>query len=134
AEEFGPEADEPARGHDVLHADPAGAVVHDVLHPALAQREQLRDDPEVVLGRVDRDALDRLVSDAVDLPSHDLGLADGELEALTTHHLDEHGELKLATALDLPLVGPVRVEHADRDVADDLLVEAPLHETRGDLV
>ena len=37
------------------------------VHAALAQREQLRDDADVVLGHVDRDALDRLVPLAVDV-------------------------------------------------------------------
>ena len=60
-EELGAEADQAARGHEVLHAHPAGAVVDHLLEAPLAQREQLRDDADVVLGDVDRDALDRLV-------------------------------------------------------------------------
>ena len=42
---------------------------------------------------------------AVDLAGDDLGLADGELEALAAHHLDQHRELQLASALHLPRVG-----------------------------
>ena len=60
-EELGAEADQPARGDEVVHPHPAGAVVDHLLHPALAQREQLRDDADVVLGHVDRQPLDRLV-------------------------------------------------------------------------
>ena len=37
-EELGAEPDQPARRHDVLHPDPAGAVVDHLLEPALAQR------------------------------------------------------------------------------------------------
>ena len=62
-------------------------------------------DAEVVLGDVDREPLDRLVQLAVDLAGHDLRLADGELEALAAHRLDEHRELQLAAALHLPRVG-----------------------------
>ena len=83
--------------------------------------------PEVVLGHVDRDALDRLVQLAVDRPGDDLRLAHGELEALAPHHLDQDRELQLAAALHLPRVGTLGVEHADRDVADSSCVEAGLH-------
>ena len=101
-QELGAEADQAARGDEVLHARPAGAVVDHLLQRALAQREQLRDDADVLLGDVDRDALDRLVLLAVDLLREHLRLADGELEALAAHQLDEHGELQLAAALHLP--------------------------------
>ena len=74
------------------------------------------------------EALDRLVQLAVDLARHDLRLADGQLEALAAHRLDEHRQLQLAAALHLPGVRPVDRLHADRDVADDLLVEAVLHQ------
>ena len=103
-EELGAEADQAARRDEVLHARPAGAVVDHLLQPPLAQREQLRDDADVLLGDVDRDALDRLVPLAVDLARQHLGLADGQLEALAAHQLDEHGELQLAAALHLPRV------------------------------
>ena len=132
--ELGAEPDEPTGGHEVLHAHPAGAVVHHLLHAALAQREQLGDHAEVVLGHVDRHPLHRLVDLAVDLAGDHLRLADGELEALATHRLDEHRELQLAAALHLPRVGAVGVEHADRHVADQLGVEAVLHQPGGELV
>ena len=57
----------PRAGTQVLHPDPAGAVVDHLLERALAQREQLGDDADVVLGHVDRQPLDRLVQLAVDL-------------------------------------------------------------------
>ena len=52
---------EPTCGDEVLHAHPAGAVVHHLLEATLAQREHLGDDSEVVLGHVDGHVLDRLV-------------------------------------------------------------------------
>ena len=107
-QELGAEADQPARRHEVLHPRPAGAVVDHLLHPALAQREQLRDDADVLLGDVDRDALDRLVALAVDLLRQHLRLADRQLEALAAHQLDEHRELQLAAALHLPRVRALR--------------------------
>ena len=65
-EELGAEADQAARGHEVFHAHPARAVVDHLLEAALAHREQLGDHPDVVLGHVDRETLDRLVQLAVD--------------------------------------------------------------------
>ena len=61
--------------------------------------------PRIVLGHVDGEPLDRLVQLAVDLAGDDLRLADGQLEALAPHHLDQDGELQLTAALDLPGVG-----------------------------
>ena len=110
--QLGAEADQAAGRHEVVEAHPAGAVVDDLLHAALAQGEQLGDDAHELLGHVDGEAVDRLVDDAVDLAGEHLRLADGELEALAAHHLDEHGELQLAAALDLPGVGALGGQHA----------------------
>ena len=70
----------------------------------------------------------------VDLAGDDLGLADGELEALASHRLDEHRELELAAALHLPRVGPLGRADAQRHVADELGVEPALHQPGGELV
>ena len=86
----------PRDGHELLHPEPPGPVVHHLHEPALAQREQLGDDAEELLGDVDRDALHRLVEAPVDRAGHDLRLADRQLEPLAPHHLDEDRELQLA--------------------------------------
>ena len=99
----------PRAGHDELEAHPAGAVVDHRFHAALAQRDELGDDAEVILGHVDGDALDRLVHLAVDLAGQHLRLADGELEALAAQDLDQHRELQFAAALDFPRVGALGV-------------------------
>ena len=64
--------------------------------------------PTCASGDVDGDALHRLVALAVDLLHDDVRLADGELEPLAPHRLDQDGELQLAAAVDLPGVGAVR--------------------------
>ena len=87
-QELRTEADERARRYEVVEAHPPGAVVHHLLQPALAQREQLRHHTEELLGHVDRHPLHRFVHLSVDEPGHHLRLADGELEALASHHLD----------------------------------------------
>ena len=133
-EELGAEADQAARRDDELHAHPAGAVVGHVVHAALAGGEQLRDRAEVLLGRVDRQVLERLVGLAVDLLRDHLRLADGELEALAAHVLDEDREGELAAALHLPRVRTADVDDLERDVADELAVEAVLDHARGELV
>src|SRR5204862_4041811 len=133
-EELGAEADQPPGRHEVFHAGPAGAVVDHLLHPAFAQGEQLGDDSDVLLGDVDGDALYRLMLLAVDLPRQDLWLADGELEALTPHDLDEDRELELPTALHLPDVRARRRLHAKRDIPDELPLEPVDERACGDLV
>ena len=95
---------------------------------------QLGDHADVVLGRVDAHPLDRLAAAAVDLAGDHLGLADGELEALAAHDLDQHGQRQLAAALDLPDVGALGVDDAQRDVADQLALEARLELAGGELV
>ena len=57
---------------------------------------------EVLLGRVDRQPLDRLVQLAVDLAGDHLRLADGQLVALAAHLLDQDRQRQLAAALHLP--------------------------------
>jgi hypothetical protein len=132
-EELGAEADEATRRDEELHPDPAGAVVGHLFHAALAGGHELGDGAEELLGGVDGEALDRLVHLAVDLLGDDLRLADGQLEAFAAHLLDEDGERELATPLDLPGVRAVGVEDPDRDVADELAVDAVLDQRGGDL-
>lgn len=78
--------------------------------------------------------LEGLVHLAVDLLRDHLRLADGELEALAPHLLDEDGEGELAAALHLPGVGAADVDDLQRDVADELAVEPVLHHAGGQLV
>ena len=133
-QELGAEADQAARRDDLLDANPAGAVVDHLLHAALADAEHLDDDAGVLLGHVDREALHRLVALAVDHARDDLRLADGQLEALAAHRLDEHGQLQLAAALHLPRVRAVGRRDAQRHVADELLLEALLDHRGGQLL
>ena len=86
-----------------------GPVVDHLLQAPLAQRQELGEHPDVLLRQVDGQALDRLVHDAVDLAAQHLRLADGQLEALAAHHLDEDRELQLAAALHLPGVRAARL-------------------------
>ena len=99
----------------------------------LRSGQQLGDDADVLLGDVDRQPLDRLVERAVDLAGQHLRLAGGQLEALAAHQLEQDDELQLAAAVDLPGVGALGVVDADRDVADQLLVEAVADLARGQL-
>ena len=132
-QELGVEADQTARGHHVLQADATAAMVDGLRHAPLAERQKLRDDPNVVLRDVDGERLDRLVQPAVDLARNDLGAAGGELEALAPQRLDEDRELQLAATLDDPGIRALGVLHAQRDVADQLGVEPAFEHPRREL-
>ena len=98
-------------------------MIDHVLQTSFAQRKQLSHDADIVLGHIDREPLDRFTDPAVDLARDDLRLPYGQLESLPAHDFDEHRELQLAAALHLPCVGSLGVAKADRDVADQFLVE-----------
>ena len=133
-EELGAKADERSGRDEVLEARPTGAVVHHLQEASLAHGHELGDDPEVVLRHVDRDLLDRFVQLAVDDPGDHLGLPDRHLETLPPQHLDEHRQLELPAALDLPGVGSLRREDTQGDVSDELGVETVLEQPSGELL
>jgi hypothetical protein len=89
--------------------------------------------PEILLGNLDAHALHRFTDLAVDDLGEHLGLADGQLEALAPHHLDEHRQRQLASALHLEGVGSPGRKDADRDVAECLVFEACLQLASGEL-
>ena len=122
-QELGTEPNQAARNHQVLHAHPTRSVVDHLLEPPLAQSEQLSDHADVLLRRVDRQLLHRLVQPSVDVAGYHLRLADGELETFAPHQFDQHSELQLTAALDLPRVRPRSREHTNGDVSDQLLRE-----------
>src|SRR5665811_940417 len=132
-EELGPEADKPARGLGDVYKRQTGPVVDHLLHAALADGQQLGDGAEMLLGRVDREALERLVDLAVDQAGNHLRLADRHLVALAAHLLDQDGQRQLTTALHLPGVGRLGGQYPDRDVADQLSFNAVLDQARSDL-
>ena len=118
-QELRAEADQAARRHRVVDPGPTGAVIDHLDQATLAQREQLGDYAEELLGHVDRHRLHRL--------------AHGQLETLPSQHLNENGELQLAASLHLPGIGSLRRQQSNRDVADKLGIEAALQQPDGDL-
>ncbi len=132
-QELGAEADQPTGGHLVLHPDPAGAMVDHLFEASLADRQQLGERAEVLLGSVDGEPLDRFVPLAVDLPGDDLWLADGQLEALPAHQLHQDRQRQLPAALDLPGVRPFGWQHPDGDVADQFGIQPVTQQPRGQL-
>mgnify|MGYP003694780515 CR=1 FL=1 len=95
----------PRDGHAELEPDTSRVVVLHARHDALAGRQELRDDADVVLRDVDEERLHRLHQLAVLLASDDRRLRDLQLVALAAHGLDQHGELELAAAGDPQRVG-----------------------------
>ena len=133
-EELGAEADQAARRHEVLHPHPAGAVVDHLLEAALAQREQLGDDADVVLGDVDREALDRLVARA--RRSRASAPAACRRSARSPRGASSRRAPRAASSprpWTSQASGRSVSTHAQRDVADELLVEAAPHLARGQL-
>ena len=88
----------------------------------------------MLLGRVDREALHGLVALAFDLLLQHARLPDRQLEALAAHHLDQHGQLQLAAPLHLPCVRAIRLAHTQRNVADQLGLQARVDLTCGELL
>ena len=88
----------------------------------------------MLLGSVDDHVLPGLLQLAVDRLGDDLRLTDGELETFATHGLDEDGQRHLATTLDFPGVRTLGRQDLDGDVTDELLVQAVLDHTGGELV
>ena len=123
-EELASEADEPAAGNPELQAHPPIAVVVHVGHLPLADAQGLHHHPDKVLGHVNRERLHGLHQLAVDRLGHDLRLAHHQLVALSAHRFDEDGEVELASAHDLEGVGAVGFFHTQRDVGEDLFLEA----------
>ena len=62
-----------------------------------------------------------------------LSLADGKLEALTSHVFDEHGKVQLTAAGNLEAVSGIRLLHAKAHVGVKLAEQAVTDVTGGDV-
>src|SRR5688500_6863695 len=123
-QELGTETDQPASWHEILHADPAGAVVDHLFESAVAKPEQLGDDSNKVFWNVDGQPFDRLMDLAGNLPSHYLWLPDGHLERLTAHRLNKDRQLEFATALHLPGIRSFRGQDSDGNISHQLCIQS----------
>ena len=119
-------ADQAADRQDELHPDPAVRVGRHLLEPALPAGERLLDLADVVRRDVDGDPLVRLLDLAADLVEEDLRPGRRQLEALAAHLLDQDRQLELAAAADLEGVAGFGRVDLDRDVAEDLAIQAGL--------
>jgi hypothetical protein len=125
-EELAAVADQAPDGHDELHPDAAVRVGRHLLQAALAAGQARLDLADEVGRDVDRDPLVGLLGLAVHVAQDHLGAAGLELEAFAAHLLDQDGQLELAAAADLERVARFRGQDLDRDVAQDLAIEAGL--------
>src|ERR1035437_7345960 len=105
SQELPPEADKATDWNDILHPNATIGIRGHLLQSGLPVRQGVLDRPYVIGRDVNRDALVGLVNVTVDLAQDDFGPADLEFVALTTHLLDEYGQLQLAAASDLVRVG-----------------------------
>ena len=125
-QELGAETNQATSRHDLFDPHPTRAVVDHLLHATLADTEQLDHHTSKFFRHINRQTLHWLVALAINHARHNLRLTDRQLETLTAHRLDEHSQLQLAAALDLPRVRALRRGDAKRHVADQLLIKAVL--------
>ena len=123
-EVLGAEADEAARRDPVLEPQPAAAVRLHGEQLALALGEAAHHRALVVLREIHGELFPGLAAHAVDVLLDDLRPRHRQLVAFAAHVLDQDGQVQLAAAGDLELVRVVRVLDAQRDVVQQLLLEA----------
>ena len=131
-EELALEADQAARGDAVFETDAALAVRLHVLQLAAAAAEFFHDRALVVFLDVYRHQFVGLAFRTVDLLEHHARAADGELETFAAHVLEQDGEVQFATARDLEHVRVLGEVHPQRDVLQQLLLEALADLAAGD--
>src|ERR1019366_2897617 len=100
---------------------------------AFARADMLHDHADEFLGDIDSEVFDRLHQFAADVLGDDLGLADHQFITFTAHHLDQDGKLQLAAAQNLERIHAPGFFHAQRDVGEQLFVEALTQVARGDV-
>ena len=117
-----------------LQDRPTGVTGVHVRHRALPRRDRLCDYADVIVGYVDGDLFERLVTVALDDLCDDLGARYLQLVALTTHCLDQDRQLQLAATSNLDDVRRIGRSQANRDVAEDFFVETLLEVARGQVL
>ena len=88
----------------------------------------------VFFGHVDHELLDRFHYGAVDRLGDDIRPGDLELVAFAAHHLDEDRQLQLAAPDHFDLLGRIGRLEADRNIAEQLAVEAVAQLPRRDIL
>ena len=133
-EELRPEADQAARGDAELEPHASASVIHHFCRHA-ASSPRLRDDHTLeLLGHVDHEVFDRFHLHAVDFLRDDFRARDLQLVPFAPHHLDQNRQLQLASPDHLHLFRRIRVLHAQRDIAEELLRQPLAQVARGDVL
>ena len=101
-----------------------GGIGDHFRHDALALADLRDHHALVILGHVDHQLLDRLDGLPAEGLRDDVGARHLQLEALAPHHLDQDRQLQLAAADDLHLLRRIGRLEPDRDVAEQLAIEA----------
>mmetsp|Transcript_38303 Transcript_38303/g.64342 ORF Transcript_38303/g.64342 Transcript_38303/m.64342 type:complete len:233 (+) Transcript_38303:437-1135(+) len=126
-----------AGGHPVLHRALARGVAHvHVEHLALARGQQVHHASRVLLRHLHGGVLPRLegVAGGLVLLGDDAGRADGELEPLAPHVLDQDGNVQRTASAHHKHVGRLTVLDAEGQVALQLLHETVADVTGGDVL
>ena len=97
-EEARAKTDQPSRGNAELKTNPSGTGVLHLCHLTATNREQLRQNTDVVLRGINDQLFQRLVYYAFDFPGDDCRLRDLYLIAFAAHRLDQDRELQFLRA------------------------------------
>ena len=115
-QELAAETDQATAGNEEFQANPALAVRFHVGHFGLAQTQLLHDGTLVLLFHIGHHGFVGLLLLAVLFADNHLGATDRQLEAFTTHILDQHRQVQFTTAGHAELVGAAGFFHAQSHV------------------
>src|SRR5262249_45471465 len=119
-------SNQPAGRNPELESSAAASVIHHLGHGSAPRAGLGNDDSLEFFGDIDDQLFDWLHERAVHILGHDVGPGDLKLEAFAPHHLDQDRELQLTTPEHLHLLWRVGRFDFDRDVAEQLAIEAIL--------
>ena len=123
ADERVAEADQSARGDLEVDPDVAVVVAVHARHLRLAAGERLDEEPGGRVGRLDVEALERLLKTMGSLPRNHLGPVNRELVAFAAHRLDQDRKVQFAAPADHELLGAIAVLDSQRNVGLDFAEE-----------
>src|SRR5205807_7578882 len=128
------QADEPAAGNAEFNAHPAVAMVVHLDHLTFARAQFFDDHAHKIFGNIDGQHLHGLHELAIDSLGDDLRLANHEFISIAAHGFNKDGELKLATSHDLERICVSSLFHPQRDVGEQLFLQAIAQVSRGDVL
>src|SRR5579862_352886 len=132
--ELAAQSDQATRRDAELHAHAARMMVYHFFHFAAARAEKFHHDADEIFRAIDDEQFERLDAAAVFGAHHDFRLADHHLVAFAAHCFDQDRELQFAAAQNAKRVGGAHVFDAERDVSEQLTIEARAQVARSNVL